>query len=80
MKHYYILDSTQSKGFLEITEAEWLALMGDETTSPYASQVYHGSIMINDVPEDLREIVSNIVEAKIARFGKYSELEEKLNV
>lgn len=73
MTHYYITDNTQPKGFIELTEIEWLALIGDETTHPYATKVYRGKIAINDVPEDLQEVVQAIVNAKIARWGEYKD-------
>lgn len=57
MKHYYIADNTQPKGFIEVTETEFYALVGTEETRPYASKVYRGEISIEEVPEDLREAV-----------------------
>lgn len=73
MTRYYINDPTAPKGFVELTEEEWLAIIGDETTRPYAYQVYRGEITIEDVPEDLRETVQSVVDNKIARWGLYSE-------
>lgn len=72
---YYISDPTAPKGFVELTESEWVALMGDETTQPYAAQVYCGKITIEDVPEELREAVLAVVDNKVARWGMYSERE-----
>lgn len=84
MKHYYITDNTQPKGFVEITEAEFYALIGTDETRPYASQVYRGELSIEEVPEDLREAVQAIVDAKIARWGTYETRElsdsEALNI
>ena len=71
MRHYYIVDNTKSKALEEITEAEWFALIGDETTRPYASKVYKGELSIDEVPEDLRESVQAVVNTKIARWGAY---------
>lgn len=72
-KHYYISDQTQPRGFVEVTETEFVALIGDETTRPYAGKVYRGEITIEEVPEELREAVQAVVDAKIARFGEYME-------
>lgn len=73
MTRYYIFDPTAERGFVELTESEWLAIIGDDTTRPYASQLYRGDITIEDVPEDLRESVQSVVDNKIARWGLYSE-------
>ena len=84
MTHYYISDPTVPKGFVELTESEWLALMGDETTMPYAAKVYRGEMALDEVPADLQAAVQAIVDTKIARFGLYSErrisAEEALNI
>lgn len=71
MKHYYITDNNNNNGFEEITENEWVNLIGEEPYSKYANQVYKNVISIKDVPEELRETVQEIVNNKIARFGKY---------
>lgn len=81
---YYISDPTAERGFVELTETEWFALMGDETTRPYAGKVYRGEMAIEDVPEDVREAVAAVVAEKVARWGLYSERElsdnEALNI
>lgn len=81
---YYISDPTAERGFVELTETEWFALMGDETTRPYAGKVYRGKMAIEDVPEDVREAVAAVVAEKVARWGLYSERElsdnEALNI
>lgn len=71
MKHYYITDPSSDKGFVEVSEAEFQALVGDETTHPYANPVYREELSINEVPEDLQTQVQAVVDAKIARWGKY---------
>lgn len=71
MKHYYIADNTQPKGFIEVTENEFYALVGTEETRPYASEVYRGEISIEEVPEDLREAVQVVVDNRIARWDEY---------
>lgn len=68
---YYIADPTTEKGFEEITEAQWLSLFGEEPELTYASEVYHGKMSIDDVPEDSRETVATIVENKITKWGLY---------
>lgn len=73
MTRYYISDPTAERGFVELIETEWFALMGNDTTRPYAAQVYRGEITINEVPEELRETVQSIVDTKIARWGLYEE-------
>lgn len=72
MKHYYISDNTQPRGFVELSETEYYSLMGDETTRPYANALYRGNITVDKVPEEIRETVQSIVANKIARFGEYN--------
>lgn len=73
MTRYYVSDHTTTKGFVQLTHEEWVALIGDETTRPYASPVYRGEMTIDEVPEELREAVQAVVNVKIARWGLYSE-------
>ena len=84
MTHYYISDPKAEKGFVELTEAEWLALIGTEEVRPYTGKVYRGELTIEEVPEELQEAVQAVVDAKIARWGLYSERElpanEALNI
>ena len=84
MKHYYIADNTQPKGFIELTEAEFYALIGTEKTRPYATKVYRGELSIEEVPEELRAEVQAVVDAKIARWGTYESRDipdsEALNI
>ena len=84
MTRYYIADNTAPRGFVELTESEWLALMGTEETRPYANKVYRGEMTIEEVPEELREAVAAVVAAKVDRWGLYSEREltarEALNI
>lgn len=75
MTRYYIADNTAPRGFVELTESEWYALMGDETTSPYDGKVYRGEIAMEEVPEDIREAVAAVVAAKVERWGLYTERE-----
>lgn len=71
MTRYYISNPNAERGFEEITEAEWKALIGEAPNNAYASKVYRGTMSIDDVPEENRETVQAIVNAKIARFGTY---------
>ena len=73
--HYYITDPTAEKGFVELTESEWYALLGTEETLPYANKVYRGEMDISEVPEELREEVAAVVAEKVKRWGLYSERE-----
>ena len=72
---YYIYNEKSESGFDECTEEEWLAVFGDKEHRKYASQVYRGEISIDDVPEDKRQTVSDIVKNKIARWGAFDNRE-----
>ena len=79
MKHYYLSNPNSPKGFDEVTEAEFLAIVGDDTIRPYATPVYRGELSIEEVPEDIREAVQAVVDAKIARFGEYNKQDVPAN-
>ena len=79
MKHYYLTNPNSPKGFDEVTESEFLAFVGDESTRPYATKVYRGELSINEVPEELREAVQSVVDAKIARLGIYANQDVPAN-
>ena len=70
MKHYY-LHANNNKGFEEVTEAEFLAIVGDEITRPYTGKVYRGEMALDEVPEEVRDSVATIVANRIARWGEY---------
>lgn len=84
LPHYYIADPKAEKGFVELSESEWLALMGTEEVRPYAGKVYRGEMDISEVPEELREAVAAVVATKVWRWGLYAERElqpqEALNI
>lgn len=84
MTRYYISDPKAEKGFVELTESEWYALLGTEETRPYANKVYRGEMAMEDVPEELREEVAAVVAEKVKRWGLYAERElqpqEALNI
>lgn len=73
MTRYYIANPKAERGFDEVTEAEWLAIIGDDEHGGYAGQVYRGEITINEVPEEARETVATIVANRIERYGEYAE-------
>lgn len=73
---YYIEDKSQSKGFLEVTEAEYNALFGDVTIRPYAQAVYRGDTCIDDVPAEHRDVVKTVVSNKVSRWGVYENIED----
>lgn len=75
-KHYYLSSST---GLTEVTEEEWISLMGEDTYSDYIFQVYRNEITLDEVPEEYRELVSNCVDKWIARNGLYEEQEISSN-
>ena len=70
MIRYYALINNE-KGFEELSETEWLSLIGNENVAPYATKVYQNILSIDEIPTELQEIVSTIVTNKIARWGKY---------
>ena len=84
MTRYYVSDPKVEKGFVELPESEWLALIGTEEVRPYAGKVYRGEVDITEVPEELREAVAAVVAEKVKRWGLYSERElaahEALNI
>ena len=84
MKRYYLTNPKSEQGFDIVTEEEWNAIIGNEAHKSYASQVYHNEIFIDEVPEEFRETVQNIVQNKIARWGTYESQDipdsEALNI
>lgn len=73
MKHYYIPDRTAERGFVEVTESEYISLNGTPETAPYVRQLYRGEITAADVPDEIRTEVETIVQNRIVRFGTYAE-------
>ena len=73
MKHYYISNPNAEKGFNEVTEAEWNAIIGQPPISDYANSVYCGSITLEEIPEEYRVDVETIVANKIAKLGEYKD-------
>lgn len=73
MTRYYIIHHNNEKGFDEVTQAEFFAVIGDDTHRPYADKVYSGEILLEDVPEEYRATVATIVANRTAKFGQYKE-------
>lgn len=73
MEYYYIRDPNSDSGFAEVTKDEWFAIFGTEDIRSYVTDVYKGKITPAEVPENLQEQVCCCVEARIARFGSYTE-------
>ena len=74
-KKFYLHSAEHEECYVEVTETEWLAIIGDNDHRKYASQVYRGEISIEEVPEDKRKTVTAIVNNKIARWGAYNSRE-----
>lgn len=75
MKHYYVSNPNAEKGFDEVTEQEFYALIGDDEIRPYAGKVYKNELMLEEVPEAIRENVETVVKNRIARWGEYEQQE-----
>ena len=71
MGKYYLLNKNAPLGFEEITEEEYIAVVGLPPVKDYAAKVYRGKMSIEDVPEEHREQTQAVVDAKIARLGAY---------
>lgn len=71
MTHYYLLNKNAPRGFEEITEEEYIAVVGFPPVKEYAARVYSGRMSIEDVPEEHRAATQAVVDAKIARLGAY---------
>lgn len=70
-KRYYIFSRDSETGFVELTEDEFHAVVGDETQRRYTDRLYRGKITADDVPNDIRESVCDIVSERVKRFGEY---------
>ena len=69
---YYIADESQTNGFLEVSEAEYNALFGDESIRFYVQAVYRGDIVIDKVPAEHQEAVQIVVANKVKRWGLHT--------
>lgn len=78
MRCYITVKTTTEEGkeikeLTEVSEAEYLALVGNKIHSPYATKVYTGKITLDDVPEEYRETVNAIVQKRIEFYGAYED-------
>ena len=71
MKRYCLFNRNAPTGVEEVTEQEYLAVVGLPPVKDYAFKVYRGKMSIEDVPEEHREATQAVVDAKIARLGAY---------
>ena len=71
MKHYYLINKNAPRGFEELTEEEYLAVVGLPPVKEYANKVYRGKMSIEDVPEEHRVATQSVVDARVARLGAY---------
>lgn len=71
MTHYYLINRNAPRGFEEITEEEYVAVVGFPPVKEYAAKVYSGIINIEEVPEEHREATQAVVDARISRLGAY---------
>ena len=76
MKHYCLFNRNAPRGIEEVTEEEYLAVVGLPPVKDYAFKVYRGQMSIEDVPEEHREATQAVVDAKIARLGVYHTSKE----
>lgn len=72
MRYYYTCKN-EPQGLIELTESEYISLIGTTETAPYARKLYRGEITAADVPDEIRTEVETIVQNRIARFGTYAE-------
>lgn len=69
MKKYYI---PSKNGTIEqVTEKEYLSLMGDAQHRPYVNNLYRGNITLAEVPTELQKAVQEIVKNRISKYGTY---------
>ena len=71
MKRYCLFNRNAPTGVEEVTEQEYLTVVGLPPVKEYAFKVYRGKMSIEDVPEEHREATQAVVDAKIARLGAY---------
>lgn len=77
MKKYYI--PSKDGNTEQVTEKEYLSLFGDSSQRQYVNNLYKGTITLNDVPEEMQEVVQEIVKNRISRYGTYDALPASTN-
>lgn len=55
----------------EVTHEQWLKIIGTEDNWEFAHKVYTGQMSVDDVPEQYREAVAKVVEARLEFSGEY---------
>ena len=55
----------------EVTHEQWLKIVGDDDTWLFAHNIYKGRATLEDVPEQYREAVAKVVEARLEFSGEY---------
>ena len=73
MTRYYISKGTAEQGVIEVTKDEFYASVGTEEMRDYTAKLYAGEITADEIPEDIREKVVEVVSNRTTRFGAYSE-------
>lgn len=71
MKYYL----TKNNVLEEVTQEEWIAVIGESPYREYAEKVYRNQMSIVDVPTEYQEKVMTIVENKIQLWGEFSSQE-----
>lgn len=70
MNKYYIVNAN-TKRPEEVSEEIYVACIGREEISPHTRGLYAKKITPDQVPEEIRDEVVAVVNARIKRFGEY---------
>lgn len=71
----YLISNKELTGYEKVSSEVYHALFGNDTENDYAKQIYHGDMVIEDVPEEIRERVSILVNNRIERWGEFEKHE-----
>lgn len=69
MASYRVINADGQR--VSVTKEDYLRLVGDRQTAPYAKSVREGKMSLDAVPEEYREEVAAIVSARTAFSGEY---------
>ena len=69
MKYFSYINKVY--GFGEVTQEEYIQLYGTDETRPYIGKLYRGEITEEEIPEELKEEVINVVEKRNTQWGTY---------
>ena len=58
---------------VKVTKEEFQRLIGTRRTAPYSLAVWAEKMQIDEVPEELREEVQDIVNNRLAWCGSYAD-------